>query len=196
MSTNGNNSVNQFGNAVDGDMAGRDIIKNYYAGTRTLMSYLIEKFHKEKETNVAFSDIVDELQHFKDVVSPAGLIGLEAKLAAGSRQDEIDTGLRLKHQCAKKLMKYELFESSQLIYAYLLGEVLTRFRKYVTPLILANEDRAKIDSVTFEKVVQPIVALLEENVLNINSQEIEGMMFFLSGNCHIRWDNANISSSI
>ena len=38
------------------------------------------------------------------------------------------------------------------------------------------------------EIIEPTYKHLEENILDINAVEIEGMLFFLTGNCHLRWD--------
>jgi hypothetical protein len=39
-----------------------------------------------------------------------------------------------------------------------------------------------------EKVLAPTNAMLGENDLQITSIDVLGLLYFLGGNCHIRWD--------
>jgi hypothetical protein len=37
------------------------------------------------------------------------------------------------------------------------------------------------------QIISPVSELLGENVLDIYPDELSGMLYFLTGNCHIRW---------
>jgi hypothetical protein len=39
-----------------------------------------------------------------------------------------------------------------------------------------------------EKVVNPAMSMLGQNDMMLTDADILGLIFFLGGNCHIRWD--------
>jgi hypothetical protein len=182
--------TDQQDNTVLGDQAGRDINKNYYtqSNAKTSMSSLIEQYKKEAAENQSLKDFIGVLQHYLNNVDGARIIGLEAKLNAGGRQSEIDEAISLKELFYKKLKTSQFSEAAQHMMAFILGDMREAYRAYVYPLIEKKEDKSAVDKIILEKILNPLLEKLEENVLRISIAELRGMLFFLTGNCHIRWD--------
>ena len=70
--------------------------------------------------------------------------------------------------------------------------ISTNFDIYVYPLILENQSKKYILEILNEKVIQPILEILnkegaEDNYLNYNANDIFGMVYFLTGKCHLNW---------
>jgi len=182
--------VSQEGNVVFGDLAGGSIDKSVriYAGKGpTEMQRLIEKFRKERGTDIPFQQTVDRLRHYSTQVSTEQVVGLEAKLEAGHRDDLLEFAKTTKERFAKKLALFQLSESAQEIHAYLLAEVYTRFNNHVAPLIRDGEQPAAVHAAIQASVIDPIQTLLEDNVLQLGTEEINGMVYFLTGNCYVKW---------
>lgn len=165
----GDNKVVQAGNVVNGDVAGRDINHNHFSQKQTYMGALIEKFKKELKSNSKISATVDQLKHYQATNPnvPTEFLGLEKKLELASRQSEVMSAMEKKERFAKRLAMYEFYESAQCIYAFLMGEIEVKFEQHITPLIKAGAEKQVIDSAIEEKVLDPVVKQLEENVLNI-----------------------------
>lgn len=185
-------NVKQEAINAQGDVAGRDINKTFNLNlTEKRSKYLcslMEKFKKERDDNIQISTIIDELTHYKTPIISENIIGLENKLRKGNREDLIDDALITKEKFTKKLLKYEAFESAQGIYAYLLAHVYYNFKMHILPLIIEKKyDNSEINIFIDEKVIEPLYSELDENVLNIFKDEINGMLYFLTGNCHIKW---------
>lgn len=183
--------VVQVGNTVSGHQAGRDI--NIYEAPRRIssMQTLIAQYREELSKDEAFRQTIDELQHFllsNDALS--GVQGLESKLVKGGRENEVVEATRKKELFAKKLEKHRLSQAAQQIFAYLLARVLQLFRSEIRPLIHDNVSPVHVDSALVKKVYEPLLSELEDNVLFINPVELEGMLYYLTGNCHLRWDTS------
>lgn len=176
-------------NVAGRDLAGRDI--NYYyshAGKLTLMSVLIERFKKERESDILFNSMIERLQAFCDKADEGDkIIGLEEKLLSGNYANYLAFAQKTKEQFSKKLTKYQFSESAQKILAYLLAEIYSLFNNHVYPLIQTGESQAVVLSAIQDKLIHPVKEMLEENVLEIFSDEINGALYFLTGNCHIKW---------
>lgn len=184
--------VIQKGNTVGGHQAGRDVIVTVAPPRRTsLMQTLIAQFESEKASNPDFSSIVDSLQHFlnqKLDLKSQTVIGLEGKLKLAGREDEVEEAARLKEIFVKKLESHRLSQSAQRIYAYALGRIFLLFRAEIRPMLSKKESPEQVDAAILKKVFEPVFNELEDNVLLIDYQEIAGMLFYLTGNCHLRWD--------
>lgn len=182
----------QIANVVQGDQAGRDIVTNvnhytYDPSRPTQMSRLIDKFKAEHATNSQYQQTIDKLEHFGTVVAEEQVIGLEQKLTAGGRTSFLEFAQRTKELFTKKLAKHQFSESAQRIHALLLAEVYSRFHNHVYPRIVAGGAEAEINLLVQSQIIDPVQAMLEENVLHLYADEINGMLYFLTGNCHIKW---------
>jgi 2-oxoglutarate dehydrogenase complex dehydrogenase (E1) component-like enzyme len=182
-----NHKVNQEGNVVIGNQAGRDININNATRKPTCMSNLVEKLKEEMEGNQTFHEIIEELQRYRTAVPDEKIQGLETKLEAGGRRDFLDFALLMKERFAKKLAKFEVYQSAQEIFVLLLAQIYTRFTNHVYPKILEHSDITVVNDLIQTKVVDPVEDMLEENELLIYADEINGMIYFLTGNCYIKW---------
>lgn len=188
------NEVTQTGNTLDGDLAGRDINKPTYNfgrvtfGGQSQLEKLYERLEKEKNESVIFSEIVDELLHFKNNADANEFIGLEKKLENGSRTSYLNFAEISKEKFTRKLLKNEHSETAQLIYAFLLAKVFSSFQTNIYPRLLENHPEDFINKLIAEYIIKPLEDILGNNLLRIYEDEINGMIYFLTGNCHIKWN--------
>ena len=54
-------------------------------------------------------------------------------------------------------------------------------------LICNNETESKIQAVIAERIINPVKTELGLNLFKYDEDDIMGMIFFLTGNCHIKW---------
>ena len=127
--------LTQTGNTLgSGDMAGRDVIKPVYNigrtsfGGQSQLEKLYIKFEEEKKNSQVFTEIVNELLHFKNYAKNTKVIGIEKKLENGNRLKYLEFAETSKEKFAKKLLLNEHSESAQHIYAFLLAKVFTSFQ--------------------------------------------------------------------
>ena len=169
-----------------GDMAGRDIVK-IYRPTKTTLSYLYAKLKDEEENDKNLKEFIEELKHFTEPID-VKLIGLEEKLSSANRGYKIDEAKRVKELFTKKLLQHQFSKAAQEIYAHILGLLHASFEYKVAPKIREGLSESAVDSIVFDEVLKPIsTEYLEENVLNICMHDLNGMLYFLTGNCHINW---------
>lgn len=189
------NHSNQSRSTVGGHQSGRDtnVHTTHIHGPPcpSRIQLLREKFRTELLNNDTFRDTIDHLQYYLDCVDGDDhdpIVGLQQKLTLADRSDQLDKATRLKEFFRKNLQKHMLSRSAQEIYAYLLGRLDELFDNHIMPLICDNASRPTIDEAVSTKVITPIseeVADLHE--LPVLSHDIRGMLFFLTGNCHICW---------
>ena len=174
-----------------GDIALRDINKNrsynFSSDGTSQMSILCKRFKEEQKSNIQLSSFIDDLNYLNTQKEDEKVLGLENKLRAGKREYIIEFALEVKEWFHRKLYKYQFSESAQLINLHLLGLVISYFQNEIYPLIVADEDIQIINSMITERIIKPILNELDENILNYSAQDINGMIYFLTGNCHIKW---------
>jgi len=190
------NEVTQTNNTVgNGDIAGRDVNKSTVInigrvsfGGKSQLEILYEKLEQERQNSLIFSDMVDELLNFKSYAADAEVIGLEKKLENGNRLNYLNFAERAKEKFTKKLLKNEHSETAQHIYAFLLAKVYSRFETNIYPRLNEGHPEEYINQLINEFIIKPIEDLLGNNLLHIYEDEINGMIYFLMGNCHIKWN--------
>jgi hypothetical protein len=182
-------TTNQKGNIVLGDQAGRDLTKNYIfdASQPTPMGCLIEKLKRERENDRKFSETLAILKRYISPPPGESVDGLEFKVKAANREVLLDYAKRAKEVFAKKLMEHQFSETAQEILAYLLAEIYTRFHNHVLIAIQNRNSSQEVNLLVQTLVIDPVQALLEENPLCLYAEEINGMLYYLTGNCHIKW---------
>lgn len=115
----------------------------------------------------------------------------------GFSEKAIEKARRLKQYFAKKATKFQYYESAQRIDSYLFAKVCSSFDTYVMPLIEQATPLTDIKRAVYEQVILPIMNELNENgaadaCLCYNEDDIYGMLYYLTGNCHINWTDYDV----
>lgn len=174
-----------------GDIAGRDIDKsvtiNRHAPSKSPLASLIQKYSEEVTDGANFDLIVEKLQHWKDPNSSTDVLGVKEKLQRGNRPDLVVFGIQAKEMFTKCLYRHQHSKAAQEMCAYLLAAIWQRFNGFIRPRILEGLPNIHIDALVQSELVAPIEEILDSNPLQIDQSEIIGMIYFLTGNCHLNW---------
>ncbi len=192
---NENNEVTLSNNTVEnGDIAGRDVNKptinigRMSFGGKSQLQILYDRLEEEKKSTKGIAEMIEELQHFKSYAKDEEVIGLEKKLENGNRLKYLNFAERSKEKFSMKLLKNEHSETAQEIYAFLLAKVYRRFEDHIYPRLSEGHSEDFINQLVDEFIINPMEDLLGENLLRLYEDEISGMIYFLMGNCHIKWN--------
>jgi len=189
MALKNQEQIAQSGNA-NKVIAGDDKSSNVtYVTTRNgKLSTLFEKLKAKFENNDTISQISDELKKYID---RRDTLGLEEKLSNANMNQYYEDFAWCKQEFYKKLVRYQNYEPAQEIFAFILAIVLERYRNLIKPLIRAGSSESIILEKISKEIINPILTLIEEegcnDIMAINSTDIEGMYHYLTGNCHINW---------
>lgn len=178
----------QHGNVVGRDQAGGNIVHYHLDRRPGVLSRLIAEYEREVREDVVFREVVENLQFFGEPFDPSQRPSLEGKLRRGGREELLKQAKVEKEAFAKKLARNQLRESAQKLYVFLLSTIQMKFQAHIVPLIANNESKDAVDSAIARHVIEPVYDILDSNPLTISPQELRGMMFYLTGNCHLRWD--------
>lgn len=186
---------------VEAQLNAANIEGNVYFGRKTRFSKRFDKLNIEVATNEKYEGIMESLKHY---LTKLDGIDMPTKLQDGGfTENEIIKASRRKEKYAKKLEKNLFFESAQWIDSQLFAKIMIDFETYVEiPLINNGANKDEILSTVVEKVINPILELINiegenDEVLNYTTEDIFGMVYYLTGKCHINWKNYDsVQSSI
>jgi hypothetical protein len=175
---------------INGDsnqQAGGNI--NNYNYPSSTMRVLIEAYKQERLTNATFNATIEQLDHYLNPISGESgeVIGLEKKLQIGNFDEFIAYAMAAKDMFARKIEQYRFSKVAQEIFLCILAEIWTIFHQKIYQLICNNEAHDIIMKRVQDEIIDVISKKLEDNVLYIYDDCISGMIYFLTGNCHIRW---------
>jgi hypothetical protein len=187
--------ITQRGNSAGRDVVGGDSYDQSTNITSTTInapySPLAVLYARLRTTDAADRNtarIADQLQHFCSTSTDGDVRGLEEKLTSAEREDMLQMATRLKQDATKIIMSLQTSPSAQAIITMILSKIYCDFTMHVRPLVEANCDRHIIDKMIGDKVINPVMSMLGDNDLMLNDADVLGFLFFLGGNCHIRWD--------
>jgi hypothetical protein len=152
------------------------------------MAKLVEQYLAETLADQTLITWTEKLEHFLSNQTNSDVRGLEAKLTASGRDDLLKGALLKKQSAYKAILRQQGSKSAQTIYTFLMAEIVVNFEQTVLPLVQDGASRSTIDTAMLEKVIAPALGMLESNPLNLNKMDIQGLVYFLAGNCYIRWD--------
>lgn len=130
------------------------------------------------------------LQELSDYFNPRPgrtIYGLEAKLNDGKRKDLLEDAEFLEHKFSRMVAAGQFSKTEEIIYYHCLSTINSAFSTYIKPQFELNADNQIIDRLLYEKIVVPIHKEISTVTITISQDIIRGMIFFLTGKCHLKW---------
>lgn len=176
-------------NEIHGDVAARDLYKSInLPRAPTPMSRLVQKYLSETEADQRLSAWTEKLEHYLSNEANPDIRSLEEKLIASNREELIQSAVLRKQRAYKSIMRHQGSRSAQQIFAYILAELVVNYEQYVWPLIQSGAERTEVDGAMEERVISPALNSLEDNPLDFDKLDIQSLLYYLAGNCYVRWD--------
>jgi hypothetical protein len=170
--------------AAGGDVVGRDKITNILP-THTQMDLLSQKYVEEKSNQQITYVIIDELTHYSN--EKYDIRDLTEKLEDAGFSYLIEVGEELKEEVSKLIIRNQHYRSAQKIITYLLAEVESIFNAEIKSKLLGVREETALKLLFRTHLEKEIQTHLGDNVLEIFNRQINGMVYFLTGNCHLEW---------
>lgn len=170
-----NNSKNTVVQLVPSNATGEELLRLY------------EKLKVDGKGDPSGGTLSEKLLHYMSSSTDGDIRGLEAKLRDSGREDQLYAAMRMKEQAFKSIMKHETSRTAQRVFTIILSDLHARFTLTVTPVIQGGADRVAVDH-CIQAILQDTQKMLGENVLEFDAMDLLGMLYYLGGNCHIRWD--------
>lgn len=173
------------GNIISGDQTNH--IFNYpVKGTNREIQKLYE-YLKRGDIGEAVPGFCAELEHYMSLQPDIDVRGLDAKLLESNRKDLLFLAKQMKEKATKAIMRRQTSKTAQRIFVIILDQIHFDFITKVTPLIEADSSRVIVDE-KIASIIDELYSSLGENLLELTAKDLLGLLFFLGGNCHIRWD--------
>lgn len=163
-----------------------------YLNRKTRFARRFEKLNNEVANDDRFDGIMESLKFY--ITSRDG-IDMPTKLADGGyKEQEVIEAMRKKDKFAKRLQLNRFYESAQWIDSYLFARIKMNFEVFVLPMINAGKTKDDILREVVINVIQPVLDLINnegenDEILNYNADDIFGMVYYLTGQCHLNWKN-------
>ena len=161
--------------------------KNVYPDELHPLEKAIKAIQETISDSPELEIIIEELAEYTTARPDREIVGVEAKLTAGGREDIIDNAVYLKNVFERRLAKKQLSRVEQHVYAHVLAMIETTFNQYVRPLIVQGSGKDVIDAAVQEKIFDPVYKAIVSFDATITSRHVAGMLYFLTGKCHLMW---------
>ncbi|TOF09423.1 hypothetical protein CGJ29_00515 [Vibrio parahaemolyticus] len=131
--------------------------------------------------------IIEDLADYITDFPSREIIGLEKKLDNGGRKELKDRAVLLKSRFERRVAKNQMSLSEQHVYIQILSAISTIWHSKIAPLIENNAATHQIDQTIFDELVEPIHKAIVRYDTLITTDLVSGMLYFLTGKCHIQW---------
>lgn len=176
------------GNTVNGDLSVVGVQNIFQSKTRNpkALLALIERSKTLAKDSAEYRNMLDELESFLSNRPGRAIIGLEAKLRGGGREDLIDDAIYLESRFARRLALGQHSPSTTAMFLHCLSQINSAFSSYIYPL-MQQPGPQPIDAAIKLQVIDPIYEELTVVDCSLSVDLVRGMLFFLTGKCHIVW---------
>jgi len=157
---------------------------------KTRFSKRFERLNNEVSSDERYEGTMESLKYY---LTKRDGIDMPTKLRDGGfKGTEIIEAARRKEKFAKRLEINKFFESAQWIDSQLFAIIKMKFEAHVDPLICNGSSKEEILKVVVQHVIEPVLEVINiegenDEVLNYNAEDIFGMIYYLTGQCHLNW---------
>lgn len=161
-----------------------------YFSRKSRWAKRFEKLNQEVKSDQRYEGTMEALKYY---LTKQDGIDAETKLMDGGfSEKEIINAIKSKEKYAKRLQKNRFFESAQWIDSQLFAKIKMDFDAFVIPLVNSKTPKDEIMQNLVKNVIQPVLDLIntegeDDEYLNYNADDIFGMVYYLTGQCHLNW---------
>ncbi|MCK5111163.1 MAG: hypothetical protein KAQ94_06550 [Arcobacteraceae bacterium] len=176
--------INEFNILANVNLFGKKSIETY---TKNALEKLLEQSQKMSKEDIEYKQMLDTLKNFLTPRPVRNIIGLEAKLIEGERKDLIEDAMYLSNLFARKISSNQFSMTEEVISFHCLSKISSVFRQIVKPAIKEGKSNLEVDKLIYINIVSPIYDEISTVSVSYNHDILSGMLYFLTGKCHLRW---------
>lgn len=154
------------------------------------ISRLLDRLDEEISAgDTQLEGFIDDLQMFQNHRDSAEDVGVEAKLKASDREDQLASAQEKKELFVKLLDRMQHYPSAQKLFAFFLARINDVFENHIIPHV-STLDRQGVDQIIEDKIIQPTISDMGIGFdhFTINHAHVRGMIFWLADRCYVRWN--------
>ena len=184
-----------------GDVASGNIDKRQTNITneapKSQLGCLIEQLREQIGKDPEAAEFIESLLSWINPKNTEFKRDLAEKLHACGKGHLLCDALEAKERFAKQLKRTSFNAAIQEIYSYILGEIFTNFNHRIKPKIASADEPGAIEEAIADLATTITIQIANAPPsLGIGLTEVTGMLYYLTGNCHLDWDyNASVPSS-
>jgi hypothetical protein len=150
---------------------------------------LVDEFEREIASEMSpYKELIAKIKHYTSNIDGEKIIGLEQKLTNAGFEGDFTWARDMKELYFKKITENNLSKATQKIHAFLLARICVLFNLHIKGAINDGVSKDIVKDLLIQKVINPVQDMVgENNVLDLLDDDLMGMMYFLTGNCHINW---------
>ena len=133
-------------------------------------------------------EILVDYQNFT-ALAPDDRRSLAQKLAAAGRGYQVRDGERKKERFSMMLQRHIAQPSALTHFTRMMADIEARFNRHVLREVTSGGSLAAVDKIIQEDVVDPVLKTYGAPDTQISASTVDGALYYLAGNCHLRWDN-------
>ena len=157
----------------------------HYHSCKSKLNEILSQITQEAMIDDNFRKIIESFNYYlRPTINNQK--DLKTKLSEANREYEVSEAEELKTKFAMKLNKNALSESAQNMYVHILAKMKASYEQKVRPLIIEKQPISVIDSKVYEILNElyndMLGTVFEEDMLGI-----KGILYYLTGTCHIDW---------
>jgi C-terminal domain 9 of the ABC-three component (ABC-3C) systems len=182
---------NQQGAQAGGSIIGRDY--NNFEAKKGVVEKLLLKLKQQYDCNEQTQTTIDELARYYTRRAADGIDGLEAKLKVSGRSDYYDDAIEKKEMFAKLLERWSLYSSAQQIFVHILARAENEFTQVIYRQI-PQRTPEEINALVIDRIVNPIVEECGGELISVNHNLVQGMVYWLAEQCFIKWHHGAVAA--
>lgn len=188
--THQGNVSSQENARAGGSIAGRDIYN--IEAKKSLVEKLLHKLKEQYDCDEKTQTTIDDLARYHNRRATDGIVGLEAKLQASGRSAYYDDAIEKKEMFAKLLERWSLYSSAQEIFVHILAKAENEFTQVIYCQIPKKEPE-EINAMVIDRIVNPIVEECGGDIMSVNHNLVQGMVYWLAEQCFIKWHHVTVA---
>lgn len=153
----------------------------------TSLEQAIEQIKKSLGESKDAVDIIEDLADYITEYPNREIIGLENKLSMGDRSDLKERAVLLKNRFERRVAKNQMSLAEQHVYVQILSAISSIWHSKIKPLIDIGTSKNSIDSMIYSELVEPVHKAVVRYDTLATSETVSGMLYFLTGKCHLEW---------
>jgi hypothetical protein len=186
-----NTTSHQQGAQAGGSIAGRDY--NNFEAKKGVIEKLLLKLKEQYDCDARTKTTIDELARYHTRRAADGIDGLEAKLKASGRFEYYDEAIEKKEMFAKLLERWSLYSSAQQIFVHILARAENEFTQVIYGQIPKSTPE-EINALVIDRIVNPIVEECGGDLMSVNHNLVQGMVYWLAEQCFIKWHRSAVAT--